>query len=499
MTQLGGSNFAAHLVARLGPHAELIDAAQGLTISAQALPQRIVAAASELRDRGLRPGARILLACTIDPECAIAYLGAMYAGLVVAPYNPRAMPKPAIDELARRIDAAAIWSAHADHDATLEGGPVRLHGPLGQQAQAKALPQPCAADALAALMLTSGSTGAPRLVEVSHGNLLANTQAIVRSLALNETDRAMLVLPISYCFGASVLHSLLHQGGSVVFDSRFMFADRVLEAMQAHGCTTFAGVPTAYTLLLDRSRLAEMALPKLRRLLQAGGHLPAAKIMALRERLPHADFHVMYGQTEATARIACLPQKAAAHHMASVGLPLDNLHVRVVAPDGSDLPRGEIGELWVRGPSVCKGYFDDPLATAQRFVDGWLRTGDLVRQDAQGYLWIEGRQGDFLKMRGVRMGYAQIEATIASFAEVADCAVTSVAHEQAGEALLVFVVARGHQTQLAQAVRRQLPRDWTCAGVHEVASLPRNAQGKLDRAGLQALVPGVAHVSHAGA
>ena len=132
-------------------------------------------------------------------------------------------------------------------------------------------------------------------------------EAIIRSQRLGSDERALLILPVSYCFGASVLHTHLYRGGAVVFDSRFMFADKVLRAIAYHSCTSFAGVPTAYQILLRRSNIRAIPLPSLRRFLQAGGALAVASIQQMRTIVPHAEFFVMYGQTEATARISCLP------------------------------------------------------------------------------------------------------------------------------------------------------------------------------------------------
>lgn len=138
-------------------------------------------------------------------------------------------------------------------------------------------PAACVASDLAVLMATSGSTGALRFVMVSHGNLIANTEAIIRSQRLASDERAMLILPVSYVFGASVMHTHLYHGGGVVFDRRFMFPDKVLQAIAQFNCTTFAGVPTVYNVLLRRSNIRRISMPSLRRFLQAGGPWPATE------------------------------------------------------------------------------------------------------------------------------------------------------------------------------------------------------------------------------
>src|SRR5208337_4015505 len=167
----------------------------------------------------------------------------------------------------------AVWIETGVRGDWTDGSVVCLQGDLAKKNSTILPPAACVASDLAALMATSGSTGVPRFVRVTHGNLIANTEAIIRSQHLGNDERAMQILPVNYCFGASVLHTHLYQGGGVVFDRRFMFPDKVLQSMAQLDCTTFAGVPTAYNVLLRRSNLRQMALPRLRRFLQAGGSL----------------------------------------------------------------------------------------------------------------------------------------------------------------------------------------------------------------------------------
>src|SRR5581483_11527101 len=220
-------------------------------------------------------------------------------------------------------------------------------------------------------MATSGSTGIPRFVMVTHGNLIANTEAIIRSQGIGEDERALLILPVSYVFGASVLHTHVYQGGSVVFDRRFMFPDKVLQAAAQYKCTTFAGVPTVYNILLRRSNVRKIAQPSLRRFLQAGGSLTPERVNEMRELFPHIKFYVMYGQTEATARITCMDPDRWDEKQGSVGQVLDNLTLAIVDEQGKTVERGEVGELLVKGPSICAGYLNDPEETSRVFRNGW--------------------------------------------------------------------------------------------------------------------------------
>lgn len=481
-------NFAGRLVERLGPGSCLIDAATRQTIRSEDLPRLIAANGAALLSAGLRKGDRVLIGCSLTLSTALVYLGTIYAGLVAVLVDDREVRESAAT-LLEVTGAKAVWSETGLRVAG-EKGAVRwlqgelARGELDQELRAVIPSADCVATDLAALMATSGSTGIPRFVMVNHGNLIANTEAIIRSQGLASDDRAMLVLPLSYCFGASVLHTHLYQGGGVVLDRRFMSPDKVLHAITEFNCTTFAGVPTAYNTLLRRSDMRRIAMPGLRRFLQAGGALAPQRISEMRAASPSTRFYVMYGQTEATARISCMEPERWEEKPGSVGRPLDNLTVSIVDEDGNDLPAGQVGELRVKGASVCAGYWNDVGETRRVYSDGWLRTGDLARRDDEGYLWIEGRNGAFVKMRGIRVSLAEVESRVAVIPGVYECAARGVDHPEAGEALVLFVVPDEGTKISEEGIRRDLPVHWALDSIHLVSELPKTSAGKIARSSL---------------
>jgi len=491
-------NFAACLVARLGEAACLIDAVTGQTIPGRDLPRLIVGFAAGLRAVGLGPGDRVLVGCCVSPASTLAYLGAIYAGVVPVPAEERLLASSG-DLLVARSQAKAVWTDKpTDWDWAKKRAVRHIEGTFEACSQESLPPNPCVENDLAALMPTSGSTGTPRLAMVSHGNLKSNTEAIIRSQRLGNDERAMLIMPVSYCFGASVMHTHLYQGGGVVFDSRFMFPDKVLHAIDTYGCTTFAGVPIIYNILLRRSNIRYIPLPNLRRFLQAGGALAPASIREMCEIVPTTEFLVMYGQTEATARISCLPAARLRDKLGSAGLPLDNLEIRITDEEERELPHGQVGEIQVRGPSVCSGYLDDLESTERKFQGGWLKTGDLACSDDEGYLWIKGRKDEFIKIRGLRVSVGEVETKVAAIAGISECAAVGVQHPEAGEALALLVVpdkcvvgnavAENREDDFRDMVLRALPPHWTCVSVKIVAELPKTANGKIARSQLQALL-----------
>lgn len=487
MCRSNDSNFAGRLLRRLGENSHLIDAATGQKHCGEEVPGLIVGFAAGFISAGLQAGDRVLISCGLSPASTLAYLGAMYAGLVPVLADERTLATSG-ESLFARARAKAVWVAKGVRcDWARKNGFTQIEGNFEACPPQTLRPASCAEADLAVLMPTSGSSGAPRLVMVSHGNLRANTEAIVRSQRLGTDDKAMLIMPVSYCFGASVMHSHLYQGGGVVFDSRFMFPDKVLRAINSYACTTFAGVPAVYNILLRRSNLRSISLPGMRRFLQAGGALAPESVREMCSIVPTAEFFVMYGQTEATARISYVASKRSEEKLGSVGLPLDNLVIRIVDDEGHELADGQTGEIQVRGPSVCSGYFDDAEATERKFVGGWLKTGDLACRDDEGYLWIKGRTSEFIKIRGLRVSFGEVETKVAAVPGVYECAATATQHPETGEALALFIVADNRASMIGERVRRALPPQWTCVSVRVVPELPKTANGKIARSQLQTI------------
>jgi acyl-CoA synthetase (AMP-forming)/AMP-acid ligase II len=474
---LNTSNFAGRLVERIGQASSLIDATTGRTISGEDLPRLIAMNAGTLVSAGLKKGDRVLIGCSLSPASVLVYLGAMYAGLVAVPVEDRTL-SASLSSLLDATGAKAVWTETGIKEEPNGRSVIYLQGDIADVAQSTTTPATCLESDLAALMATSGSTGTPRFVMVTHGNLIANTEAIIRSQHLTDGERAMLILPLSYCFGASVMHTHLYQGGSVVFDRRFMFPDKVLNAIAEFGCTTFAGVPTAYNVLLRRSKIRQTPMPTLKRFLQAGGGLSRERVEEMRALFPTAKFYVMYGQTEATARIACMDPDRWEEKRGSVGRPLDNLTIRIVDENGNDVATGEVGELLVSGPSICSGYLNE-AGDAKVFCDGWLRTRDFAHQDKEGFLWIDGRKGNFLKMRGIRISFAEVTSKVTAIPGIFECAARAVDHPEAGEALVLFIVPDQGVKLEAEDVRRQLPAHWALDSIRLVPELPKTYTGKL--------------------
>jgi acyl-CoA synthetase (AMP-forming)/AMP-acid ligase II len=321
---------------------------------------------------------------------------------------------------------------------------------------------------------------------VSHGNIVANTNSIISALGLLETDRMMVVLPFHYCFGASLLHTYLKVGAMLVLDNRFAYPEVVLQRMQETECTGFAGVPSHYQILLRNSSLATRKFPSLRSLLQAGGHLAPSFLRELQEALPGARIFVMYGQTEATARLSCLSPEMVALRPDSVGKAIPGVKLRVTKNSGEEALPGEVGEITAEGDNIAQGYWHCAAETDDSFRDGKLYTGDLATVDADGYLYIVDRAKDFLKRGATRVSIKHIEDRILECRELLEVAVVGVPDEVLGEAIRAFVVSRSLDDAECEKCLRSYCKTNLPASLHPrdiimVRALPKNSSGKVLR------------------
>jgi acyl-CoA synthetase (AMP-forming)/AMP-acid ligase II len=344
-------------------------------------------------------------------------------------------------------------------------------------------------DDLAALMFTSGTTGQPRGVMVSHRNIIANTESIIQCLSLTDQDRVMTVLPFHYCFGASLLHTHLRVGGSLMLDPRFQYSESILQRMIRRGCTGFAGVPSHYQLLLRNSDLRNKVFPRLRYVQQAGGSLAPSFIRELRQALPGVQVFIMYGQTEATARLSCLAPEHLDAKLGSVGKAIPGVKLRVVNESGDEVRPGETGEIVAQGENVTRGYWGSPSDSAASFRDGKLYTGDLATVDSEGFIYIRDRLKEFLKCGGERVSCRQIEERLLEFDELLEAAAVAIPDDVLGEAVKALVVPRDpNATGLAERLRlfcrEILPAQLVPKEIVVLPALPKNPSGKVARADL---------------
>lgn len=463
--------------------------------------------AGYLRRMGAHKGDRVLLIGENSIFWVACYLGIMQAGLVCVPIAANSQSQD-IDYVLETTEAQIVCAqrsvamAQSDRFAGRHLLIDRNTPPLSQSASQQefsslaagppASPDysPVESNTLAALVFTSGSTGQPRGVMVSHANIIANTDSIISYLALTERDRIMAVLPFHYCYGASLLHTHLRVGGEVVIDNRFMYSETVLQHIIETRCTGFAGVPSHFQILLRNSSLRKKQFPDLRYVQQAGGYLAPPFIRELREALPSTQIFIMYGQTEATARLSYLPPGSLDAKLGSIGKGMPGVALRVLDDEGREVLPGGVGEIVAEGANITLGYWQAQQESERIFRNGALYTGDLARVDEEGFIYIVDRAKDFLKCRGEKVSCRQIEEVLLEFDELVEAAVIGIPDDVLGEAVKAFVVPRtrdanGLTERVASFCKNRMAPHHLPKQIVVLPTLPKNSAGKIMKASLR--------------
>jgi len=484
------------------------------------LAEQTQALAALLLRTGLEPGARVAVYMEKRFENVAAMFGAAAAGCVFVPVNPLLKPEQVAYILAdcnvrllattpermaqlapvleRCPDLRAILSTDAGKDAEEHGLPVLAWpAPASAQADTHFAPHRRIDADVAAILYTSGSTGQPKGVVLSHRNMVAGAQSVAAYLDLGSDDRLLAVLPFSFDYGLSQLTTAFLRGASVVL-MNYLFPKDIVAMVARERITGLAAVPPLWIAL---ARLAWPADCTLRYITNSGGAMPVPTVQALREALPAARIFLMYGLTEAF-RSTYLPPEEVARRPDSIGRAIPNAEILVVRPDGSLCDDDEPGELVHRGALVALGYWNDPARTAQRFrpapgrdpglpqAEPAVWSGDTVRRDAKGYLYFIGRSDDMIKVSGYRISPTEIESVLYATGLVAEAVAFGVDHPQLGQAIAVVAVpveaGAGDiavaSAALAAECKRRLPAYMVPTRIDlRQEALPRNPNGKIDR------------------
>jgi len=289
---------------------------------------------------------------------------------------------------------------------------------------------------------------------ISHKNLVANTGSIVEYLELTGEDTMLVVLPFYYCYGLSLLHTHLRVGGSIVLNNMFIMLGGVINDLKGFRCTGFAGVPTHFQILLRKSdSFKTTGFPHLKYVTHAGGKLHNAFIHEFIEAFPDIRFNVMYGQTEATARLSWLPPEMLPEKIGSCGKAIPGVILQVTDGPGRKVKPGETGEILAFGDNIMQGYYKDQESTCQTLKNGWLHTGDLATVDEDGYIYLTARIREIIKVGGRRISPKEVEEVIVSMSEVVDCTIDAVYDEILGETMKATVVVKAGETTTSDSIK----------------------------------------------
>lgn len=342
---------------------------------------------------------------------------------------------------------------------------------------------------LAQIIYTSGTTGHPKGVMLRHSALTANTESIVQYLKLTENDRVMAVLPFFYSYGNSILLTHIAVGGTLVVNQSFMYPNVILQQMVDHRVTGFSGVPSTYSILLHRSALEKFCFPDLRYLTQAGAAMSPALAQKLQAVFPGTAIYIMYGQTEASARLAYLEPDDLVEREGSIGKAIPGVTLTLRDKDGKEVQVGQTGEIVARGENIMAGYWQQSAPSAKVLRREGLWTGDLARRDEDGFFFIVSRKSDIIKSGSHRIGPREIEDTLAEHPAVHEVAVVGITDEILDERILACVVLNArnecHEKDLIKHCRKDLPAYKVPQEIRFFSELPKTATGKIKKTELQ--------------
>ncbi|MFI9503347.1 class I adenylate-forming enzyme family protein [Nocardia sp. NPDC052566] len=485
----------AESLRRADPASTAISGADGSCTYGQLL-DNVARLSSAFHRMGLTRGDRICVVLSNTTAHILTYFSATAGGYVVVSLNPKSTAAEITRafELTRPglvvTEASALPQVHQAvsampypvrliSDVPVDGLPSLAE--LIETAQAGAAITAMSAEDPASIMFTSGSTGRPKGVVLTHANVIWAAQAKASRMRPSTRDAVALLSPLHHTYGQNAVLNAAFSGGAavVLFDPRRR--RQLVADLAEYAVTALPSVPAVFQLLLDLGA-DRQRLPRLRYALSAAAPLPQRMTGEWVRRFGYP-LHEGYGLTETSPCALYNDQHSAAP--GSLGKPYAGVRIRVVDESGADVPTGEIGELLIAGPNVMRGYFEDPAATAEAIVDGWLHSGDQVRRDEHGDLWLAGRKKNIIIVSGANVFPAEVESVLLGHAAVADAVVVGRPHPVVGETVVALVHLRepehtGVVAELRELCNTELAAYKRPSSIRPIAAVPLLASGKPD-------------------
>ena len=486
----------------LTPHRiALVDVATGKRYIYRQMNQRANRLANALRNRfGIDRGDRIAILSTNCAEFLEVLFAAAKVGALFVPLNHRLVPRELeyiINDCEPKVlvyegrfahTAEAVRAAaHIPSAVSLRGnggrGDVEGYEDLLSGVPPTLLHNaPTQFEDPFQILYTSGTTGNPKGVVLSHRMVFWNSvNTMIRDIV--PTDVTLTHTPLFYTGGLNVYTlPLFHLGGRVVL-MRSWDADLALELIEKEKITMFFAIPTQFQMMLDAPRFDRTDFSSLRFVVSGGAPCPVPVMEAFRKK--GVMFKQGYGLTEVGPGVTAMECEDAVRKTGSIGVPNFHMEARIVDDEDHDVQVGHVGELILRGPSMCSGYWNNPEATRKAFRDGWFYTGDLARQDEEGFLYIVGRKKDMFISGGMNVYPAEVEAVLHRHPKIAEVAVVSVPHEKWGEVGKAFVVCKPNETttvdEILEFCGERLAKYKVPKYVEFTDALPKGPSGKISK------------------
>jgi long-chain acyl-CoA synthetase len=488
------TNLASNLTETTRAHAERVAVrVDNAAMTYRALDEASARVAGLLRERGLTPGDRVGIMMPNVAEVPVVYYGILRAGGVVVPMNPLLKAREVAYYLGDS-GAGLIFAWHTFGDPARDGA-----GQAGADAivvdpvtfpdlLASATPhfpvEDTADQDTAVILYTSGTTGQPKGAELTHGNLISNTEVSRADIVQAGPDDVIFGgLPLFHVFGQTVaLNVAVAAGACLTLLPRFD-AEHALQIVAGHGVTVFEGVPTMYVALLHQPDRADYDVSALRMCISGGAALPVEVLRGF-EAAYGVPVLEGYGLSE-TSPVASFNHPGRERKPGSIGTPIRDVQLRLVDDKGQEVPPGEVGEIAISGPNVMKGYWQRPEATADAVREGWFHTGDLARVDDEGYFYIVDRKKELIIRGGYNVYPREIEEVLYEHPAVAEAAVIGLPHPSLGEEVAAAVAlkpgAEASADELRAYVKSQVAAYKYPRHVWLVDELPKGATGKVQK------------------
>lgn len=462
---------------------------------------QVTRVANGLLAAGIEPGDRVGLMLGNGIAFFLALMGAVRMGAIAVPMSAKMSP-PETAYILNHCTAAALITEAGVHDrlppltdcpsirATwsdgVGGGMLPFQALL--DAPATEIAPVGTEDDTIFLFYTSGTTGKPKGACIANINIIHSALQYANGIDLKPGQRGLLAIPVAHISGFMALYTnMLSVAGATVILREYKTAT-VLEVMQRERITFTVFVPSIYQLILMHEGFDASQFSQWRTGIYGGGIMPPAIVTRLGQALPNLRLINAYGATETTSPVSIMPAWASADRPASIGLLVECGEAVIMGEDGIEVPPGDIGELWVRGPMIVKGYWDAPEQTAQNFLDGFWRTGDVVSMDDEGYLFIHDRKKDMINRAGYKVFSAEVENVMIAHPGVIECAAVPVPDVVMGERVCLYVTVRDACTDegTLRAHAAKNLSDYKQPDYYRVSTdaLPRNANGKMMKAPL---------------
>lgn len=341
---------------------------------------------------------------------------------------------------------------------------------------------------LAMIIYTSGTTSKSKGVMLSHKNLIANTESILNYLVLNDSDSVLVTLPFSYSYGNSLLLTHTKVGGLLHLSKAGAFPQVVLSTLENGKLTGFSTIGSYLKILLKQNNFTTDSFRRLNYITLAGEQTSKSDLIKLHSINKELKIYVMYGQTEASARLTYLEPSMLNKKLGSIGKPIKNVILKIVNENGEEVNFGESGEIIVKGDNIMLGYLNKPKETEEVLKDGWLYTGDVAFQDPEGYTYVVGRKNDIIKHLGHRISPIEIENYINACENILESAVIDHSDSEGNVEIIAYVVLEDKQLKMcdvSKALRSSLPLYKIPSMYRIVDELPKTGNGKIKRSELR--------------